>query len=93
MPEKCCDFAQKQKMQLCKINEFLKNDKKREKIRKKCLQKGLIYYKIGKRGMTYDDVGGYQSQGVTDLRLISTENVRIMNPGGTVTVIGVLCPG
>jgi len=43
--------------------------------------------------MTYDDVGGYQSQGVTDLRLISTENVRIMNPGGTVTVIGVLCPG
>lgn len=42
--------------------------------------------------MTYDDVGGYRSQEVTDLRSISTENVRITNSGGTVTVIGVLCP-
>ena len=70
---------------LCNVNEFLKNGLKWVVLAKKSLQNPLIYYKMIKRGMTYDDVGGYQSQDVTGLRLISTENVRIMNPGGTVT--------
>ena len=75
---------------LCNVNEFLKNGLKWVVLAKKSLQNPLIYYKMNKRGMTYDDVGGYQ---LRPMQLISTENVRIVNSGGTVTVIGVLCPG
>ena len=75
---------------MCNINEFQKNMPKEGVLVKKSLQNRLIYYKIVKRGMTYDDVGGYQ---LRPMQLISTENVRIVNSGGTVTVIGVLCPG
>ncbi len=52
---------------LCKTNEILKNYQKNGIPRKKYLQWAFIYYIIIKRGMTYDDVGGYQSQVVTDL--------------------------
>ncbi len=48
------------------INEIFKIITKSGFCRKKCLQKLLFYYIIVKRGMTYDDVGGYQSQEVTD---------------------------
>ena len=72
------------------INEILKIGLKWVVLEKKSLQNHLIYYKMIKRGMTYDDVGGYQ---LRPMQLISTENVRIVNSGGTVTVIGVLCPG
>lgn len=47
------------------INEISKKQPKIAVLRKKCLQNWRIYYKINKRGMTYDDVGGYQSQTVT----------------------------
>ena len=47
---------------LCNVNEFLKNGLKWVVLAKKSLQNPLIYYKMIKRGMTYDDVGGYQSQ-------------------------------
>lgn len=77
---------------MCIFHEILKICSKIVKTRKKCLQKHQLYYKITECGMTYDDVGGYQSQSVTGLRLISTENVQIVNLGGTVTVIGELCP-
>ena len=52
--------------QLCIINEFLKNAQKWVVLAKKSLQNEPRYYKIVKRGMTYDDVGGYQLQEVTD---------------------------
>ena len=67
---------------MCIINEFQKNLPKEGVLVKKSLQNPLIYYKIVKRGMTYDDVGGYQ---LRPMQLISTENVRIVNSGGTVT--------
>ena len=67
---------------MCNINEFQKNMPKEGVLVKKSLQNRLIYYKIVKRGMTYDDVGGYQ---LRPMQLISTENVRIVNSGGTVT--------
>ena len=52
---------------MCNINEISKNITKIGFLRKKCLQIASLYYIIVKRGMTYDDVGGYQSQEVTDL--------------------------
>ncbi len=52
---------------MCNIHEILKIYSKKTKYRKKCLQIASLYYIIVKRGMTYDDVGGYQSQEVTDL--------------------------
>ena len=51
---------------LCYIHEILKNVPNWGVLAKKSLQNPLIYYKMIKRGMTYDDVGGYQSQVVTD---------------------------
>lgn len=51
---------------MCIIHEILKIKSKWLVLIKKSLQNDLIYYKIVKRGMTYDDVGGYQSQSVTD---------------------------
>jgi len=44
------------------FHEISKNITKSGFCRKKCLQNPLFYYIIVKRGMTYDDVGGYQSQ-------------------------------
>ena len=67
---------------LCYIHEILKNVPNWVVLAKKSLQNALIYYKMVKRGMTYDDVGGYQ---LRPMQLISTENVRIVNSGGTVT--------
>ena len=47
------------------INEILENIVKIRNLWKKLLQNAFLYYIIVKRGMTYDDVGGYQSQALT----------------------------
>jgi len=50
---------------MCNSNEILKKYLKWNILIKKSLQNTLFYYKMIKRGMTYDDVGGYQSQQIT----------------------------
>ncbi len=58
--------AQFKSLNMYNINENFKIITKSGFCRKKCLQKPYFYYIIVKRGMTYDDVGGYQLREVTD---------------------------